>query len=101
MAKPLTLEQAAAKLGIRVEEVADAGERYGLPWAKARFGIEYVWRKRIHPTSPTTVISEELFVVAGTHGAKPAGLALPEFDPEAAAPEGEPHWPHLLWRPAA
>jgi hypothetical protein len=96
----LTIEDAAAKLGVKAGDLADAGEKYGLPWAKANAGTEYVWRKEIHPTSSRTVIRTTVYVVAGTHGAARSSLAIPEFDPDESPPADEPHWPNLIWRPA-
>lgn len=39
----LSITEAAARLSAKESELADAGEKHGLPWAKANGGIEYVW----------------------------------------------------------
>lgn len=80
----LTKAEAAARLSVRESEVADAGEKHGLPWAKAKGGAEYVWVDGLlhilwKPQTETERIEKR--------ETSYAGLAIPRWIPPAI--EGE------------
>ncbi len=83
----LTIKQAAARLSVKPDHLEDAGEKHGLPWARSKSGVEYVWVDDVlHVLSKPLTDSERERGV----GPQYAGLAIPRWIPPEEAPESSP-----------